>query len=72
MTTWNATLDSIMADARKISFGKVLVTMIAAPVFAVAWVLGLTFTAFAVLFGAARVGFGHGRAAVERRLPSDD
>lgn len=68
MTTWNARVDQIVVDARRLKPARVLPTLIVTPFFVLGWLLGAVWLACMFVWQAAYAGFHEpGRA----RRPSE-
>ena len=66
MTTWEATQSRIIREASEIRLAKVLVTVIAAPFFAVGFVLMLVWCLLALVWQAAWVGASQAKQTLNR------
>lgn len=66
MTTWEATQARIIREASEIKVTKFLVTVIAAPFFAVGFVLMLIWLLLTLVWQAAWVGAGQARTTLNR------
>lgn len=66
MTTWQATQTRIVREASELAPVKVLITILAAPFFAVGFLLGFIWVVFCLIWQAVWVGIAQAGSIVKR------